>query len=61
MDHLEASNCFEYMIKTERTTKMGMKRKNVESDDGKEKRGAVKKKKLATPKGQKKLTSFFTK
>ena len=41
--------------------KMGMKRKNVESDDGKEKRGAAKKKKLATPKGQKKLTSFFTK
>ena len=41
--------------------KMGMKRKNVESDDGKEKRGASKKKKLATPKGQKKLTSFFTK
>ena len=41
--------------------KMGMKRKNVESDDNKEKKGAAKKKKFSTPKGQKKLTSFFTK
>ena len=41
--------------------KMGMKRKNVDQDDDKEKKGAVKKKKFSTPKGQKKLTSFFTK
>ena len=41
--------------------KMGMKRKNVETDDSKEKKGAAKKKKFSTPKGQKKLTSFFTK
>ena len=41
--------------------KMGMKRKNVDKDDDKEKKGAVKKKKFSTPKGQKKLTSFFTK
>ena len=41
--------------------KMGMKRKNVESDDKQEKKGGAKKKKFSTPKGQKKLTSFFTK
>ena len=41
--------------------KMGMKRKNVESDDKQEKKVTAKKKKFSTPKGQKKLTSFFTK
>ena len=41
--------------------KMGMKRKIVDKDDDKEKKRVVKRKKFSTPKGQKKLTSFFTK
>ena len=40
--------------------KMGLKRKGEALDKSPSKSKPVKKKKFATPKGQKKMTSFFT-